>query len=87
MENLIYWLTGAVGVPLIEWLKGKWGISGQRAMWLTAGVAAVLALAALFMNRELALADFTLANLSAVFGQVLASATLAYKLLLGENVK
>jgi hypothetical protein len=82
MEQLLYSLVGAIGVPLIQWLKGELGASGRSAVWLTVAVATLLAVVALLVSRELALADFTLANLVAVFGQVLAAATLAYKLLL-----
>jgi len=85
MENLLYWLAGGIGVPLIQWLKQLLGFHGKAAMWLTAAVAVVLAVAALLISRQLVPVDFTPENLAAVFGQVLAAATLAYKLLLGEE--
>ena len=81
MEQVLYWLAGALGVPLVDWLKGRLGWEGRLAMLLTALVSALLALAALFLSQELRLQDFSWANLAAVFGQVLAAATIAYKLL------
>ncbi len=84
MEEALYWLVGALGVPLIQWLKNMFGLQGKPAVWLSVAVAVMLAISALFIGRELALTDFTLANLAAVFGQVLAAATLAYKLLLAD---
>lgn len=81
MEQAIYWLVGAVGVPLITWLKGQFNLSGKAAVWLALAVSAVLAVVALFLSQELTLADFTPENLLAALGQVLAAATLAYKLL------
>ena len=85
MEQLLYWLVGMIGMPLITWLKELIGIEGKWAMALTALVATVLACAALFISKSMELTDFTWANLAAVFGQVLAAATLAYKLLVKES--
>lgn len=81
MEQALYWLTGALGVPLVNWLKARLGLQGRAAMWLTAAVAALLGLAALLLSRELRLATLQPEALLAAFGQVLAAATLAYKLL------
>lgn len=85
MEQTIYWLTGALGVPLITWLKQVWNIKGKSAMGLTAIVSALLGITALFIAQEIALTDFTLQNIAPAIGQVLAAATLAYKLLRGEG--
>ena len=84
MEEAIYWLVGTLGVPLVQWLKQVVGVQGKSAVWLTVAVAVILSIAALLLGDELALSDFTLPNLAAVFGQVLAAATLAYKLLLPD---
>ena len=84
MEQAIYWLTGAVGMPLINRLKEKFGLADQAAMWLTLVVAAVLAVLALLLSQELSLAEFNAESLLAVLGQVLAAATLAYNLLRGK---
>jgi len=86
MEQLLYWLAGGLGVPLIQWLKKTFGLSGTLALWVMLGVSILLAVAALFITRQLSLDDFTPANLLAVFGQVVAAATVAYKLLLKEEV-
>jgi len=85
MEEGLYWLTGAIGVPLIQWLKNHFRLQDRQAVWLTVTVSVGLALSALFAESELALTDFTWGNLLAVFGQILAAATLAYKLLLSET--
>lgn len=81
LEQSIHWLVGALGVPLINWLKRAFGLSGRAAMWLTLAVSLLLGTASLFLSRELAWADFTPENLLAVVGQVLAAATLTYNLL------
>lgn len=81
MEQALYWLTGALGVPLVNWLKAYFGLQGRAAMWLTTAVAAVLGLAAALLSRQLAPASLQPEGLLAAFGQVLAAATLAYKLL------
>lgn len=85
MEQLLYWFVGGMGVPLIQYLKNEFGWRGKQAVWLASAVSVALAFAALFVSHELALSDFTMANLVAVFGQVIAAATLAYKLLMGEE--
>ena len=84
MEQALYWLVGVIGVPVVERLKAAWGLEGKAALWLTVAVAAGLGVAALFVSQQAALSDFTWDNLAAAFGQVLAAATLAYKLLLSE---
>lgn len=84
MEQVLYWLTGALGVPLINWVKGRLGISGKAAVWLTLAVSLVLGASSLFLSDQLDWMDFAPENLLAVVGQVLAAATLAYKLLRGE---
>ncbi|MEN8242174.1 MAG: hypothetical protein ABFS17_09660 [Chloroflexota bacterium] len=84
MEQAMYWLVGAIGSPLISWLKGQFGLHGKAAVWLTLAVSAVLAAAALLLTGELTAAAFNAENLLAVLGQILAAATLVYKLL-GEG--
>lgn len=81
MEDLLYWLVGGLGVPLINWLKRVWGLRGKPAMWLTAAIAAFLALVALLLSQQLTPTDFNPEEMLGVFGQVLAAATLAYELL------
>jgi hypothetical protein len=81
VEQVMYWLVGGIGVPLIQWLKNTFDLKGKQALWLTVGVSVILAVAALFTSQELSINDFSPENLLAVFGQVLAAATLAYKFL------
>jgi CBS domain containing-hemolysin-like protein len=81
MEDLLYWLVGGLGVPVITALKGRWGLSGRPAMWLSAIVAALLAVIALLITHQISFSEFTPKEMFAAFGQVLAAATLAYKLL------
>jgi hypothetical protein len=42
MEQALHWLVGALGVPLINWLKGRFGLAGKAAVWLTLAVSLVL---------------------------------------------
>lgn len=81
MEQILYWLAGALGVPLVNALKGWLGLQGKAAMWLTVAVAALLGLAACLLSRQLDAGSLQPERLLAAFGQVLAAATLAYKLL------
>ncbi len=84
MEQAIYWLVGAVGMPLIQAIKTRFGLADQAAVWLTLAVSLALAVLGLLLSRELSLADFNAETLLAALGQVLAAATLAYKLLRGK---
>jgi hypothetical protein len=84
MEQALYWLVGAIGSPLIQWLKQQFGLEGKAAVWLTLGVSVVLAASALLLAGELNAAAFSAEKLLAVLGQILSAATLAYKLL-GAN--
>ncbi len=82
MEQIIFWLAGAFGVPLVNALKQLFGLQGRAAVWLTAAVAAALAvLASLADGASAPSAELDPGQLFAAFGQVLAAATLAYKLL------
>jgi hypothetical protein len=81
LEQILYWLAGALGVPLVNALKGWLGLQGKAAMWLTVAVAALLGLAACLLSRQLDAGSLQPERLLAAFGQVLAAATLAYKLL------
>lgn len=84
MEQILYWLAGGLGVPLVNALKRAFGLEGKAAVWLTAAVAAALGLAATLLGRQFNLAELSPEQLFAAFGQVLAAATLAYKLLAKE---
>jgi hypothetical protein len=78
-NQLIYWLTGVLGVPLI--IKSLFGLQGKAALWLTVAVAAALGLAACLLEHQVSAASLEPQAILAAFGQVLAAATLAYKLL------
>lgn len=81
MEEALIWLIGAFSIPLINALKKEFGAEDKSAVWILVAVSVVLGIAAMFVSQEVGLSDFNVANLAAVFGQVLAAATLAYKLL------
>lgn len=81
MEQIIFWLAGAFGVPLVNALKKAFGFEGKTAVWLTAAVSAALALVAVVFTASGSEPGFGPEQLFAAFGQVLAAATLAYKLL------
>ena len=82
MEQILNWLVGAIGVPLVQLLKVKFGVEGKTAMLLTAVVSMVLGYTLLWITDELAIQEMSFENLALVFGQVLSSATLVYKLIL-----
>jgi hypothetical protein len=81
MEQILYWLVGGLGVPLVNGLKELFAIEGKGAVWLTAGVAALLAALAVGITGAANWTSFTPEEVFAAFGQVLAAATLAYKLM------
>jgi hypothetical protein len=81
MEQILFWLAGGLGVPMVNALKSLLGLEGKAAMWLTAPVAALLGCAAVLLTKGFSLSSLTPEQLFAAFGQVLAAATLAYKLL------
>lgn len=87
MEQAIYWLVGGIGVPLIQWIKTRFGLEGKAAVWLTVGVSLLLAVAGLFLSEALSLSNFSAENILAAFGQIVAAATLAYKLLQSEEAE
>jgi len=84
MEQAVHWLVGALGVPLINWLKRQFGLSGKPAVWLTLAVSAVLGALSLLLTVRLNWSALTPEELLSALGQVLAAATLVYKLLREE---
>ena len=81
MEQAVIWIVGAVGVPLVNWLKKALGLEGKKAVTLTIVMAFVLGAVALFINGDFVWAAPTFETVASVFGQVLAAATIAYKYL------
>jgi hypothetical protein len=77
LETLIPWLAGAIGVPVVNWLKTRLGWSGRAAVVLAAAVSVVLAGVALLATGEAISPAALLDN----FGAVMAAATLIYKLI------
>ncbi|KAA3644784.1 MAG: hypothetical protein DWQ07_15370 [Chloroflexi bacterium] len=80
LAELLPYLVGVIGVPVINWLKAQLALSGKPAMWLTIAVSFVLAIGALFLVGDLSLASFTVEGIFAALGQVLATTTVVYKL-------
>lgn len=85
MEEYMIWIAGAVGVPLVYWLKDYLKLEGFYAFLLTSAVAVVLALVALFVAGDYSLADFSLDNIANAFAAVIGAATFIYKLLEGAK--
>ena len=85
VQIVITGLIGLVGIPLVQILKKQLGWDGPKAALLSAGVAVVVALIALFGAGQLSIYDFTLDNFAVVFTSVFTVATLAYKLLLADR--
>jgi len=84
VEQILFWLVGGLGVPLVNALKGRFGLEGKAAMWLTAATAAVLGCAAVLVTKNFSFANLAPEQLFSAFGQVLVAATLAYKLLAAQ---
>jgi len=82
MEQIILWIAGAFGVPLVNALKKAFGLEGKAAVWLTAAISAALALVAVLFSGISSGGEINPERLFAAFGQVLTAATLAYKLLI-----
>jgi|APSaa5957512622_1039677.scaffolds.fasta_scaffold101620_2 hypothetical protein len=82
MEQALIWVVGAIGAPLIQFFKNKFGLSGKPAQIFAGVVAVLLAVGVMFYQGEVELADFNWANFFVVGGQILASAQLVYRLLM-----
>lgn len=76
LEQLIPWLAGVFGVPVVNAIKNWLGLEGKAAVALTAIVSLLVAAAALAISGEL-----SGENVLAFAAKVLATATLVYKLL------
>ncbi len=74
-------VLGLLGVPFVDWVKGKLSISEGKALLIAGAVAAVLAVVQLFAAGQLGGADFSLDNLASTFALVFSSATIFYKAL------
>lgn len=85
MEQILYWLAGGLGVPLVNGFKTVFGIQGKAAVWLTAAISAVLAAVAVVISEAANWNELGPEQLFSAFGQVLAAATLVYKLLTAKS--
>ena len=81
-EQVILWAVGALGAPLIQWIKERFSISGKPALFLALVVSVILAAGAMFANGDLGVDSFEPGNLLAAFGQISAAAMVAYNLLI-----
>ena len=81
LNQLIPWIVGALGVPVLSFLKGKFNLEGKPALVLVSAVSVLIAVAALFISGDASLTDFNWSNLVGVSSQVFAAATVVYKLL------
>ncbi|KAA3643440.1 MAG: hypothetical protein DWQ07_23285 [Chloroflexi bacterium] len=81
-EEFLPWISGALGVPVINWLKTQFGFAGKAAMWLTLAVSVAVSLSALLLTQQISFMDFSVENVLNIFGQVVAAATIVYKLLI-----
>lgn len=85
MEQILNFLVGVVGVPLVQLLKARFGVEGKTAMWLTAVVSLVLGSVLLLITEQLEMQEMNFENLAVAFSQILSSATLVYKLILTKE--
>ena len=85
MEQLIAMLVGLIGIPLVNFLKQQFNLVDKAALLLTSGVSVLLALAVLFVMHMVQVSDFTWENAASVFGLVMSTATIVYKLMNKEE--
>ncbi len=76
IEVFLPYIAGLVGVPVVNFLKTRFNLAGDAAVWLTGAVSLVLAVASILLTGGFAGEDLV-ADLTKVF----AVATVAYKLL------
>ena len=81
LDVLVSMLAGVVGVPLANAIKNQFGLEGKPAVWMTFGVAIVLAVVALFLSGQMSFIDFTPERAVSMLGVVFSTATLIYKLI------
>ena len=82
METVIAALSGGVGIPVVNFLKGKLGWSGKASVALTTAVSVVLGVAAMFITGQLGLpTEFTPEAIAGFVGVVFSTATIVFKLL------
>ena len=75
-QDVLSLLAGAVGVPVINFLKGKLNLSGNAALALSLVVSVALAIAAISASGE-----FSPDGLFAIGAQVFAASQIVYRLI------
>jgi hypothetical protein len=81
---LIPVFVGAIGVPLVQFLKGKLNWEGEKALWLSFGVSVILAIGALILTGSFSIPpEFAPVDIAGKvvewIGVVFATATMIYK--------
>jgi hypothetical protein len=76
LEILLPYLAGLLGVPVVNFIKVRFGLAGSASVYLSLGVSVALALGALALTG-----GFTGADLPANIAIAFAVAQAAYKLL------
>ena len=81
---LIPVFVGAIGVPLVQFLKGKLNLEGEKALWLSFGVSVILAIGALILTGSFSIPpEFAPIDIAGKvvewIGVVFATATMIYK--------
>ena len=84
MEEAIIAIVGLGVIPLVNWLKQRFSLSGRPVLFLVAAVSVVVGLAALVVAGEVGFSDFSVDNLSGAFGLVIGAALFAYRLIGSE---
>jgi len=79
-------ITGFVGMPIIQFVKSKFGLDANWALLLATGISLVLAVLVAVLGGMLALGQpVTIDLVSESAGIIFSIATLFYKALLGDK--
>ena len=74
-------LLGLLGVPFVDWIKGKLGVEDGKALLIAGAVAALLGTAQLFLAGQIGFVDFGLDELAYTIPLIFAAADVYFKLL------
>lgn len=86
--TVILIVTGLIGMPIINALKEKMGLSGNAALALASAVSIILAVLVTLLSGQFATVDWSLPSLVNAATVVFAAATIFYKVLTtGERAK
>ncbi|MFA7254021.1 MAG: hypothetical protein WC107_05720 [Patescibacteria group bacterium] len=78
---VIYAITGILGVPIVNYVKAKFGWTGNGALSIAVAVSFALGLAIAFVNGQITGELVDPAQVGNAFTGVLATATVLFKLL------